>query len=194
MHTRPHPLPLAACGLVLSLFTASALAAGSATPALGQPLRLAQAGEETAPRPCPTTGGGADDATAGSSAAIDPQDSPGPAPDDGGLQLSVGLMVGSMPRYMGSKKSHVLTAPVLSVSWGPFFADPLKGIGVGYQTPWGQEISLTVGPDAGRADKNETFYPGSDRLRGMGKIESAFAAIVGPVDVKVVAGVPRRCF
>ena len=138
---------------------------------------LDNAGEqEDAPPAMPDYSKAGDEAAISSTQDSSVADSVNMENDAGGLQLGLGLIVGVAPRYMGSKSSMGLIAPFINASWGPFFADFQKGIGVGYQTGSGLEASLSFAPDPGRTEKNEYLFPGSERLRGMGKIDAAFMA------------------
>ncbi|MDO4231205.1 MAG: MipA/OmpV family protein [Lautropia sp.] len=101
---------------------------------------------------------------------------PADGPEDGGLSVSLGLGVSVMPEYAGSEDYKAAALPVVSASWGPFFADPLEGIGVRHMMESGTEVSLKMGQDFGRKEKDHSLFPGSDRLKGMGEIRSAVTA------------------
>ena len=88
--------------------------------------------------------------------------------------VSLGVMLGTRPTYMGAKETQGGVEPFFSVSRGIFFFDP-RGIGVQYGSDDGLMASLSIGADPGRSEKKSSAAgrPGSERLKGMGTIRSA---------------------
>lgn len=91
--------------------------------------------------------------------------------------VSLGLMLGTVPAYMGAKETQGVVGPFFSISRGIFFYDP-RGIGVQYGSDDGFMASLSIGADPGRDEKKSSVagQPGSERLKGMGTIRSATTA------------------
>lgn len=89
------------------------------------------------------------------------------------FDVSVGAAMYAGPRYMGSKDYHVVTVPLVSVERGVFFADAARGIGLQYFNESGFYFSQSIYYDPGRKDKNDSFVPGADRLRGMGDVDGS---------------------
>ena len=91
--------------------------------------------------------------------------------------VSLGLMLGTGPAYMGAKETQGVVGPFFSISRGIFFYDP-RGIGVQYGSDDGFMASLSIGADPGRDEKKSSVagQPGSERLKGMGTIRRATTA------------------
>ena len=93
----------------------------------------------------------------------------------------VGAGVAAIPEYSGADKLRAL--PVLQLDYqnsDGFFVSTARGIGYGSKID-AFSLSAAIGYDAGRGDKNEHFYSGSDALKGMGKIDGAALANLGVV-------------
>lgn len=91
-------------------------------------------------------------------------------------EVIIGLGVIATQRYQGARQFRVTPVPTLSVSRGIFFADTVHGIGAQYLAASGFYASVALGYDLGRTEKDSTFRPGSNRLRGMGRIKGATTA------------------
>ncbi|SLM61965.1 MULTISPECIES: MipA/OmpV family protein [Dickeya] len=84
--------------------------------------------------------------------------------------VTIGLATLNAPRYSGSNERQWDWLPVIQARQGAFFFDTAKG--AGYDLQFGQfYLEHTLGYAAGRTDKKSSFRPGSDKLRGMGKID-----------------------
>ncbi|AJC65327.1 MULTISPECIES: MipA/OmpV family protein [Dickeya] len=97
-----------------------------------------------------------------------------PGQQDG---LTIGLATHNGPRYSGSDERVWNLLPVIEAREGAFFFDSAKG--AGYDLQLGQfyfEHTLNYSP--GRTDKNSSSRPGSDKLRGMGKIDGVLNTAV----------------
>lgn len=92
--------------------------------------------------------------------------------------VSVGFGAAAVPRYMGSNQTRVLLSPTVGISRGIFFADITRGIGAEYSTESGFYISSALSYDPGREQRNSSWRPGSERLRGMGEVTGATTADV----------------
>ncbi|RQR46444.1 MipA/OmpV family protein [Burkholderia sp. Bp9140] len=98
-------------------------------------------------------------------------------------QYSISLGGGFAPRYQGSNQYRGVVAPGFSAKFGNgFFIDSAEGAGYRLDLPHGAFVSAAVSYDPGRADENRFDLPGSDYLKGMGRIP-------GSVLVGVRAGV-----
>ncbi|PFH26457.1 MipA/OmpV family protein [Burkholderia sp. JKS000303] len=98
-------------------------------------------------------------------------------------QYSLSLGGGAAPRYQGSNQYRGVVAPLFSAAFGNgFFIDSTSGAGYRLDLPHGVFVSAAVNYDPGRADENRFDLPGSDYLKGMGRIP-------GSVLVGVRAGV-----
>ena len=87
--------------------------------------------------------------------------------------FTVGAGLAVLPEYAGADKLRAF--PVISADYqdaSGFFASTSRGIG--YATKL-DSLTLTgsLGYDAGRSDKKQGLFSGSDALRGMGKIKGA---------------------
>ncbi|GAB7272401.1 MipA/OmpV family protein [Dickeya ananatis] len=91
--------------------------------------------------------------------------------------VTVGLAAHNAPRYSGSDQQVWNLLPVIQARQGAFFFDTAKG--AGYDLQFGQfYLEHTLGYNPGRTDKNATFRAGSDKLRGMGKIDGVLNTAV----------------
>lgn len=98
-------------------------------------------------------------------------------------QYSLSLGGGAAPRYPGSNQYRGIVAPSFSATFGNgFFIDSRSGAGYRLDLPHGVFVSAALNYDPGRADENRFDLPGSDYLKGMGRIP-------GSVLVGVRAGV-----
>ncbi len=76
-----------------------------------------------------------------------------------------------MPRYQGSNQYRGVVAPGFSAKFGNgFFIDSTAGAGYRLDLPHGAFVSAAVSYDVGRTDENRFDLPGSDYLKGMGRI------------------------
>ncbi|AOJ04290.1 structural protein MipA [Burkholderia mayonis] len=95
--------------------------------------------------------------------------------------LSIGG--GFVPRYAGSNQYHGVVAPLFSAKLdNGFFIGPLDGVGYKLKLPGDAFVAAAVTYDPGRADENRFDLPGSNYLKGMGRVP-------GSVLVAVRAGV-----
>ncbi|QQK03885.1 MipA/OmpV family protein [Burkholderia anthina] len=86
-------------------------------------------------------------------------------------QYSLSLGGGAAPRYPGSNQYRGVVAPAFSARFGNgFFIDTASGAGYRLDLPHGVFVSAAVNYDPGRADENRFDLPGSDYLKGMGRI------------------------
>ena len=86
-------------------------------------------------------------------------------------QYSLSLGGGIAPRYPGSNQSRGVVAPGFSAKFGNgFFIDSTQGAGYRLDLPHGAFVSAAVSYDPGRADENRLDLPGSDYLKGMGRV------------------------
>ncbi|KVG27265.1 MipA/OmpV family protein [Burkholderia diffusa] len=86
-------------------------------------------------------------------------------------QYSLSLGGGFAPRYQGSNQYRGVVAPGFSATFGNgFFIDSSTGAGYRLDLPHGAFVSAAVNYDPGRADTNRVDLPGSDYLKGMGRI------------------------
>ncbi len=98
-------------------------------------------------------------------------------------EYSISLGGGFAPRYQGSNQYRGVVAPSFSAKFGNgFFIGGDDGAGYRLDLPHGAFVSAAVNYDPGRADENRFDLPGSDYLKGMGRIP-------GSVLVGVRAGV-----
>ncbi|XFC39573.1 MipA/OmpV family protein [Stenotrophomonas indicatrix] len=82
--------------------------------------------------------------------------------------LGAGVLYG--PLYAGSDESQAILVPVLSVQRGILFFDSTRGAGLQYQFGNGLYLSQSVYYDLGRLEKDSSWRPGSDTLKGMGRV------------------------
>ncbi|CAM3239697.1 structural protein MipA [Pseudomonas floridensis] len=92
------------------------------------------------------------------------------------VDVSLGLGVAVLPRYMGSDHYRSQPLPMFTVQSGILFADSMRGLGVQYQTSSGFGASAALNYDFGRNEKNGGSRPGSTELKGMGTVEGATVA------------------
>lgn len=90
--------------------------------------------------------------------------------------VSIGVVVGATPRYMGADDYQVGALPLISIQRGAFFADSIRGLGLQWQSTSGLSASVALNYDFGRDDRDSDSRPGSDLLNGMGEIEGATVA------------------
>lgn len=98
-------------------------------------------------------------------------------PAEKGIDLSVGLIAGAAPDYLGSDDYAATLAPFVSLQYGAFFAG-MEGIGFGYQTDSGLDLGVALNYDSGRLDgkrESSSFWSsrGSEDLKGMGRIKGS---------------------
>ncbi|WP_038752392.1 MipA/OmpV family protein [Burkholderia sp. ABCPW 111] len=95
--------------------------------------------------------------------------------------LSIGG--GFVPRYAGSNQYHGVVAPSFSAEFdNGIFIGPLDGIGYKLKLPGDAFVAAALTYDPGRSDENRFDLPGSNYLKGMGRVP-------GSVLVAVQAGV-----
>ena len=89
---------------------------------------------------------------------------------------TVGLVAGAAPRYEGSNEYRPVIGPLFSADFGNgFFVSPLRGgIGYGHKFSNGMFASVGLDYDVGRTDRKRVDLPGSDYLKGMGRIPGSF--------------------
>lgn len=107
--------------------------------------------------------------------------------------LTIGGGVAAVPEYSGADKTHAV--PLVFVDYqraDGFFASSFRGLG--YQGSADKlSFSAALAADAGRKEKRENIFSGSDRLKGMGDISpSAIAKLglgydLGPVSLSMGA-------
>ncbi|PXX26198.1 MULTISPECIES: MipA/OmpV family protein [Burkholderia] len=86
-------------------------------------------------------------------------------------QYAISLGGGVAPRYQGSNQYRGVVAPSFSAMFGNgFFIGTSGGAGYRLNLPNGAFVSAAVGYDPGRADENRFDLPGSDHLKGMGRV------------------------
>ncbi|AOI65330.1 structural protein MipA [Burkholderia territorii] len=86
-------------------------------------------------------------------------------------QYTISLGGGFAPRYQGSNQYRAVVGPSFSAMFGNgFFIDTNAGAGYRLNLPHGAFVSAALGYDAGRADENRFGLPGSDHLKGMGRV------------------------
>ncbi|RQS67224.1 MipA/OmpV family protein [Burkholderia sp. Bp8963] len=86
-------------------------------------------------------------------------------------EYTLSLGGGFAPRYQGSNQYRGVVAPSFSAMFGNgFFINATDGAGYRLDLPHGMFVSAAVDYDPGRADENRFDLPGSDHLKGMGRI------------------------
>ena len=88
----------------------------------------------------------------------------------GATEISVGVGMGTVQRYMGSSSDRFILWPVISVHRGLFFADTLRGLGAEWQSKSGFYIADAINYDVGRGVQTNVFRPGSTNLTAMGDV------------------------
>lgn len=86
--------------------------------------------------------------------------------------FGTGVLYG--PLYAGSDESQAILVPVLSVQRGILFVDSTRGAGLQYQLGNGLYLSQSIYYDLGRLEKDSSWRPGSDSLKGMGRVPGSF--------------------
>lgn len=87
--------------------------------------------------------------------------------------VTVGIAARNSPRYTGSSQRQNSVLPIVQIQRGALYVDSTRGIGWQWQSPAGFYLDHSIGYDPGRADKNNNWRPGANRLRGMGSINGA---------------------
>lgn len=92
---------------------------------------------------------------------------------ENGRAKSLTLGVGGQysPRYSGSDQGSLQIKPVIQAQYGVLFFDSLKGIGYHLQNDTGLYFEHSLGVNSGRSDRDSNWREGSDKLKGMGKID-----------------------
>jgi outer membrane scaffolding protein for murein synthesis (MipA/OmpV family) len=81
------------------------------------------------------------------------------------------LATGIAPRYEGSRDYRPVVAPVIAAQFdNGFFLSPMEGAGYKKEFANGLFVSTALDYDFGRSDSNRTDLPGSNYLKGMGRI------------------------
>lgn len=80
--------------------------------------------------------------------------------DEVNFTLGAGAMYA--PKYQGADKYQVAGSPILSAQVGPFYLDPIRGLGVEFDSGFGLHVGAGFQVDPGRKDE--------DKLRGMGRV------------------------
>jgi MltA-interacting protein MipA len=109
-----------------------------------------------------------------------------------------GLGTGVAPRYLGSKDYRGLVAPVFSAEFSNgFFISPLEGAGYKKTFANGMFVSTALFYDFGRSDTNRADLPGSNYLKGMGRIPGSLmmsfqvgATVFGDTTISVTLDQP----
>ncbi|WP_437341794.1 MipA/OmpV family protein [Cupriavidus basilensis] len=99
---------------------------------------------------------------------------------------TVGLGLGAAPRYEGSNEYRLIGGPLFSAEFGNgLFISPLRGgAGYGHTFSNGMFASFGLDYDLGRTDSKRFDLPGSDHLKGMGRIPGS---LVGALRVGMPA-------
>lgn len=100
------------------------------------------------------------------------------APTDKGDTMLAGIGLAHVPEYAGADKSRVLPLPFFEKTFsnGVFLSTHR---GIGYGAALGDfKLSAALGYDAGREDHRESYFSGSDALKGMGKINGSVIAVL----------------
>lgn len=84
--------------------------------------------------------------------------------------VSVGFALGGEPRYLGSDEMKLMAQPMLGVRHGMFYLDSIQGGGIEYVTPAGLTLRAGLNYDDGRLEEKSLIRPGSESLKGMGRI------------------------
>ncbi|MDF3835850.1 MipA/OmpV family protein [Cupriavidus basilensis] len=112
---------------------------------------------------------------------------------------TLGLGAGVAPLYEGSNEYHPIFAPLFSAEFSNgIFISPLRGgLGYGHKFSNGMFASLALDYDEGRSDRKRLDMPGSDYLKGMGRIPGSFMGafqvgmpIYGDATLSVTLDVP----
>ncbi|WP_419736116.1 MipA/OmpV family protein [Pseudomonas sp. COR18] len=90
--------------------------------------------------------------------------------------VTLGMGVAIVPRYMGADEYRHQWVPTLSLQRGLLFIDSTRGLGLQWQSPSGFSASAALNYDFGRSDKNTSSRPGSNELEGMGSVAGATVA------------------
>lgn len=81
------------------------------------------------------------------------------------------LATGFAPRYEGSRDYRPVIAPVIAAEFSNgFFLSPMQGAGYKKEFSNGLFVSTALDYDFGRSDSNRADLPGSDFLKGMGRV------------------------
>lgn len=93
------------------------------------------------------------------------------APESG---LEVGLGVMSTPRYSGADDNHITVLPIVNAKYNQFFFNLRRGLGIHLDLSNQFYFEQSLGYRNGRKDSDQTWGSGSDDLKGMGDIDSAW--------------------
>lgn len=98
-----------------------------------------------------------------------------PAADDDGLHIRAGLAAGGAPRYTGSDEYAGNLAPIIDMSYGPYFFNTFEGLGARLQSDGGASASASLFIDGGRTSKQDGNYltGASKKLKGMNNVKSS---------------------
>ncbi|CAG9297676.1 MipA/OmpV family protein [Celerinatantimonas diazotrophica] len=88
--------------------------------------------------------------------------------------LAIGLGVMSAPRYSGANDNHIMVVPIVNAKYNQFFFDMRRGLGIHLDLPNQFYFEQSLGYRSGRKDSDQTWGNGSDDLKGMGDIDSAW--------------------
>lgn len=94
------------------------------------------------------------------------------AAPENGLKIGVGVM--SAPRYSGADDNHLTAVPIVDAKYNQFFFDMRRGLGVHLDLSNQFFFEQSIGYRGGRKDSDQTWGSGSDDLKGMGDIDSAW--------------------
>ena len=81
------------------------------------------------------------------------------------ISYTLGLGASYGPKYLGSDDYKFTPLPILALQYGPFFLDPIRGLGVGYANEHGFDAGVSIQLEQGRSD--------DDEFQGMGRIRSS---------------------
>lgn len=78
------------------------------------------------------------------------------------VNFTLGMGVAYAPKYQGSDEYQLAGTPLIAAQIGPFYLDPIRGLGAEFQSSFGLNVGAGFRLDTGRDDK--------DKLRGMGRV------------------------
>ncbi len=85
--------------------------------------------------------------------------------------LTLGVGAQYSPRYSGADQGSLQIRPVIQAQYDALFFDAFRGIGYHLQNDAGFYVEHSLGINPGRSDRNNGWRAGSDKLKGMGKID-----------------------
>ena len=108
------------------------------------------------------------------------------------------LAGGVAPRYQGSRDYRPFVAPLIAAEFSNgIFLSPMDGLGYKRTFANGMFASAALSYDFGRTDRNRADLPGSDYLKGMGRIPGSVmlsvqvgAHLFGPSTISITLDQP----